>query len=77
MMMSFLLCVQLLEHVKVTSPECNSDTDYSQFQTVPTISMGEEVEGSLLHLLQEQQSSEQGYVDDVLSQAGSVSQRKN
>ena len=63
---------QLLEHVQLTSPECVSD-DSSQhlLQSMPTLCEGEEsqgVEGALLKLLNQQQNSEQSYVQEVGSQ---------
>ena len=71
--------LQLLEHVEQTSPECV--LEQGQFQSVPTLDQlqsvptsGPEelqgVEGTLLQLLHQQQSSEQSYIQEVHSQAG-------
>ncbi len=71
--------LQLLEHIELTSPECIEDADGSQgqLQVMPTLTVGvakeegqEEVEGALLALLQQQQSTEHSYVQEVLSQPG-------
>ena len=71
--------VQLLEHVQSTSPECipessePSSTSYSRaFQSLPahTHDANQTVEGTLLHLLHQQQSSEYNYIHGVLSQPG-------
>lgn len=67
--------LQLLEHIELTSPECVAEPEGSQSHPLPTLSVGmslgegqEEVEGALLKLLQQQQSTEHSYAQEALSQ---------
>ena len=67
--------LQLLEHIELTSPECVAEPEGSQSYPLATLSVGvslgevqEEVEGALLKLLQQQQSTELSYAQEALSQ---------
>ena len=71
------ICVQLLEHLTLTSPECVLETSSSQDPFQLVLSVDKEipspgVEAALLQLLHQQESTEQNYVNEVVFQPGLV-----